>query len=52
MVWQKMSEAPYAHRRGKVSGYQSIVDSVIRTTGYKQRYERFARYLSDHQLDE
>lgn len=35
-----------------MDGYQSIVDSVIRTTGYRQRYERFARYLSDHHLDE
>ena len=34
-----------------MDGYQSIVDSVIRTTGYRQRYERFARYLSDHHLD-
>ena len=34
-----------------MDGYHSIVDSVIRTTGYRQRYERFARYLSDHHLD-
>ena len=33
-----------------MDGYQSIVDSVIRTTGYRQRYERFARYLDDHHL--
>ena len=35
-----------------MDGYQSIVDSVIRTTGYIQRYERFARYLNDHHTDE
>ena len=33
-----------------MDGYQTIVDSVIRTTGYRQRYARFARYLSDHHL--
>ncbi len=35
-----------------MDGYQSIVNSVIRTTGYRRRCERFTRYLSDHHLGE
>ena len=35
-----------------MDGYQSVGNSVIRTTGYRRRCERFTRYLSDHHLGE
>ena len=34
-----------------LDGYQSIADSIVRTEGYKLRYERFARYLNDYHPD-
>lgn len=35
-----------------LNGYQSIADSTVRTDGYKIRYERFVRYLSEyHAID-
>jgi hypothetical protein len=35
-----------------LNGYQSIADSTVRTEGYKIRYERFVRYLSEyHAID-
>ena len=35
-----------------LEGYQSIADSIVRTEGYKTRYERFVRYLNEcHLMD-
>ena len=35
-----------------LEGYQSIADSIVRTEGYKTRYERFVRYLNEcHPMD-
>ena len=31
-----------------LDGYQSIAESIVRTEGYKIRYERFVRYLNDY----
>ena len=33
-----------------LEGYQSIADSIVRTEGYKTRYERFVRYLNEYHL--
>jgi hypothetical protein len=34
-----------------LDGYQSIADSIVRTEGYKIRYERFVRYLNEYHPD-
>ena len=34
-----------------MDGYRSIADSIVRTEGYKLRYERFVRYLNDYHPD-
>ena len=34
-----------------LDGYQSIAESIVRTEGYKIRYERFVRYLNDYHLN-
>lgn len=34
-----------------LNGYQTIADSIVRTKGYKIRYERFVRYLNVYHLD-
>jgi len=34
-----------------LDGYRSIADSIVRTEGYKLRYERFVRYLNDYHPD-
>ena len=34
-----------------LDGYQSIADSIVRTEGYKIRYERFVRYPNDYHPD-
>ena len=33
-----------------LEGHQSIADSIVRTEGYKTRYERFVRYLNEYHL--
>jgi hypothetical protein len=36
------------NQRNVLKDYQSMADSVVRTEGYKIRYERFVRYLSEY----
>lgn len=45
--------ATFARRDNQINaleGYQSIADSIVRTEGYKTRYERFVRYLNEYHL--
>jgi hypothetical protein len=36
------------NQRNVLKDYQSMADSIVRTEGYKIRYERFVRYLSEY----